>query len=333
MENSNEFYHSKQASYKPEIANMSEEEAQPVQSGFDFSHQALGKPSMNCFAFDNEVDNEELYFTGTHAFDRNVDNDFDITYAHQAKNEFDNYFNFFELDSTSPRSKSFANNNFNQEFIFDKNDNSYAWRSDLDSGVIEAKKQAAANAKKVESLPAEDFKALSKPMVKIELSKISERKSSSASSPIHVDPEKLSKLFKCLSKTKGVDKDMITEDIVERTIEFGQQKIAEQLKIPYRRYKSILNKVGIKTIAGRKVQNLKLESHLVEWSLKIKACGQILTRKMIHNQAAVFQQDLVKQGDKSLEKVRLSKGWLDKFVKRHEDIRSYLTSQKGKKCD
>lgn len=158
-----------------------------------------------------------------------------------------------------------------------------------------------------------------------------EKKSSSSSSPVSVDPAKLQKLMKYLSKTKGVDKTQIDEEIVSRTVEFGQQKVAESLNIPYRRYKSILNKVGIKTWAGRKVNNLQFESQLVDWASEMKNSGDVLTRKMIKDKAGEIINELIEQGEKSLKKVRLSKGWLDKFVKRHENIREYLTSQKGKK--
>lgn len=154
-----------------------------------------------------------------------------------------------------------------------------------------------------------------------------EDKKSASSIQIEVDSEKLTKLLNCLEKSKGVDKTQIDENIVARTVEFGQEKIAQQLNIPYRRYKSILNKCQIKTTAGRKVNNLKLENDLVEWALKIKDAGVILTRKMIRDKAT----KLYHEDSTSTKKVNLSKGWLDKFVKRHEDIKEYLTSQKGKK--
>ena len=157
-----------------------------------------------------------------------------------------------------------------------------------------------------------------------------QKKDTSSTLPA-VDPEKLSELIKCLTKTRGVNKDNIDADIVAKTIEFGQQKVAQDLNIPYRRYKSILNKVGIKTNAGRKVQNFKLEAKLVEWALSVKSSSGLLTRKMIQDKGSEFIHQLTLEGDKSVEKVRLSKGWLDKFVKRHEDIKQYLTSQKGKK--
>lgn len=161
--------------------------------------------------------------------------------------------------------------------------------------------------------------------------KVEERKGSGSSSPISVDSAKLQKLLKCLNKTKGVDKSQIDEDIVARTIEFGQQKVAESLNIPYRRYKSILNKVGIKTSAGRKVNNLQFETQLVEWALSIKNSGKTLTRKMVKDKASMIIKELILSGESSLKKFNLSKGWLDKFVRRHEEIRDYLTSQKGKK--
>lgn len=161
--------------------------------------------------------------------------------------------------------------------------------------------------------------------------KVEERKSSSSSSPISVDPAKLEKLLRCLNKTRGVDKSQIDESIVAKTIELGQQKVADSLNIPYRRYKSILNKVGIRTTAGRKVKNLQFETKLVEWAMEIKEMDQILTRKMVKDKAGEFIKEFIKQGEVSLRKIRLSKGWLDKFVKRHPEIKEYLTSQKGKK--
>lgn len=166
---------------------------------------------------------------------------------------------------------------------------------------------------------------------KISSQKVEERKGSGSSTPLSVDSAKLQKLLKCLNKTKGIDKSQIDEDIVARTIEFGQQKVAESLNIPYRRYKSILNKVGIKTSAGRKVNNLQFETQLVEWAIHTKNSGKILTRKMLKDRASLIIKELILAGESSLRKFNLSKGWLDKFVKRHEEIKEYLTSQKGKK--
>ena len=154
---------------------------------------------------------------------------------------------------------------------------------------------------------------------------------SSPKSEYSWNSEKLEQLIRCLTKSKGVNKQKIDNDIVARTVEFGQQKIADELNIPYRRYKSILNKVGIKTSAGRKVKNLKLETQLVEWSLKIKESNKLLTRKMIKDQASKIIKELILSGDTSLKKIRLSKGWLDKFVRRHPTLAKYITSQKGKK--
>lgn len=161
--------------------------------------------------------------------------------------------------------------------------------------------------------------------------KLEERKSSSSCSPISYDEEKLQKLIQCLKKTKGANLKCIDEDIISKTVEFGQQKVAEMLKIPYRRYKSILGKVGIKSSAGRKIKSTNFEVKLVEWAFSIKSSSSILTRKMIHDQAIDIINQLIEQGENSLRKVRLSKGWLDKFIKRHPDIKDYLTSQKGKK--
>ena len=166
--------------------------------------------------------------------------------------------------------------------------------------------------------------------------KIEEKKSMSSYSPASYDSAKLLELQSCLMKTRGVKKSEIDESIVERTKELGQQKVAEQLHIPYRRYKSILNKVGIKTNAGRKVKSLHFESMLVEWACRIKLSGEMLTRKMIKDKATQIKEELTgtdkeKLSVNSLKKVNLSKGWLDKFIKRHQEIKDYLTSQKGRK--
>ena len=154
---------------------------------------------------------------------------------------------------------------------------------------------------------------------------------SSPKSQYSCDSAKLEQLIRCLTKSKGVDVNCIDNDIVARTIEFGQQKVADELNIPYRRYKSILNKVGIKTTAGRKVKNLKLETDLVAWAANVRESQQLLTRKMIKEEAARIIRNLIQLGDQSLKKIKMSKGWLDKFVKRHPAIAEYITSQKGKK--
>jgi hypothetical protein len=69
--------------------------------------------------------------------------------------------------------------------------------------------------------------------------------------------DQLDSLIQYLTKSKGVNLDEIDRDLVDNTIEFGQKEIAKRLNIPYRRYKSILNKVGIKTNAGRKNKKFK----------------------------------------------------------------------------
>ena len=207
------------------------------------------------------------------------------------------------------------------------------FRSDFDLKELQKRKFSQKTSKIRETNKIDNQNVLEKLPLNVSLPKLEDKNSSNSFiiSPKSIDPEKLSNLLKCLSKTKGVNKDEISEDLVEKTIEFGQQKVAEQLCIPYRRYKSILNKVGIKTTAGRKVQNLKLETALANWAMEMKYTGTTLTRKMIQNKAAEIIKNLISQGDSSLEKVRLSKGWLDKFVKRHEEIKEYLTSQKGRK--
>jgi hypothetical protein len=154
---------------------------------------------------------------------------------------------------------------------------------------------------------------------------------SSPNSSYSCDSAKLEQLIRCLTKSKGANVDKIDNDVVARTVELGQQRVDEDLNIPYRRYKSILNKVGIKTTAGRKVKNLQLETQLVNWSTQIKESKKLLTRKMIKDEAQSIISKLIEFGDLSLKKIRLSKGWLDKFVKRHPIISEYITSQKGKK--
>jgi hypothetical protein len=52
---------------------------------------------------------------------------------------------------------------------------------------------------------------------------------------------------------------------------------------------------------------------------------------MIKDKAENLIPLLVAEGDNSLKILRLSKGWLDKFIKRHAEIKNYITSQKGKK--
>lgn len=220
------------------------------------------------------------------------------------------------FDLTSP------NNFHSADYLFEKENN-------IDHQKVETHQEALGVAKK----PKPDFENI--PDFKISaqniLLKKEEKKSMRSISPKSVDSTKLQRLMQCLSRSKGVNKSQIDEDIVARTVEFGQQKVAEALNIPYRRYKSILNKVGIKTSAGRKVNNFRLETELVDWAASIKASGKVLTRKMIKDKAAALIKALIKDGEISLRKVRLSKGWLDKFVKRHEEIKEYLTSQKGKK--
>uniref|UniRef100_A0A7S3J575 HTH CENPB-type domain-containing protein n=1 Tax=Euplotes harpa TaxID=151035 RepID=A0A7S3J575_9SPIT len=158
-----------------------------------------------------------------------------------------------------------------------------------------------------------------------------EKKCSSQSVPSSADEDKLQKLIQYLQKTKGVNKNQIDENLLAKTAELGQQKVSELLNIPYRRYKSILGKAGVKSPAGRKIQNSKFETNLVNWAHLVKSSSKILTRKMLKDKAEQIIKELISQGDRSLKKVRLSKGWLDKFVKRHDEIKGYLTSQKGKK--
>jgi len=230
-----------------------------------------------------------------------------------------NPFQAFELDTPAYSPRSYENKLDSQfDFLLGEDYLSKGWKSENNKHNV------------VKISPVQNTNSIQK----MEISKSQEwerKESSDPSSPVTVDPEKLAKLLSSLSKTRGVNQLKIDEHIVDRTVEFGQQKIADELNIPYRRYKSILNKWGIKTTAGRKVQNLRLETQLVDWATTVKSSSKILTRKMIKDKGAEILQQLTSQGDETVERVRLSKGWLDKFVKRHEDIKNYLTSQKGKK--
>lgn len=332
MENNKEYQVSKKLGSNQRNPDLTLNVPQQENADFEYGFRQFEKPSMAYFGFDAEKDKEFPYFTNTQAFEKNFKEEEEIQYFSEPKIEFDNHLHFLEMETASPHSKSLDNKPFfAYERILSEPDNSFAFRSEYDEEFMKNRKAPSVVVKQDQNEREFPASSLITPIVEVPSPEVADKVNSSSGTPRSVDPEKLSKLFKCLKKTKGIDHDMITEDLIERTMELGQQRIAEQLQIPYRRYKSILNKVGIKTIAGRKVQNQKLESVLVEWALQVKSTGKMLTRKMVQTQAAVFQKDLINQGEKSLEKVRLSKGWLDKFLKRHEEIKCYLTSQKGKK--
>ena len=154
----------------------------------------------------------------------------------------------------------------------------------------------------------------------------------SLSTPVSsVSEEKLKSLLEYLRKTKGVNIDYVNDDIISKTIEFGQRKTAGLLNIPFRRYKSILSRVGIRSNAGRKIKSWKFEEELALWAIQIKNKNQILTRSMIMDKANKIMNVMIDKNESKLKANRLSKGWLDKFLKRHSEIKGWITSQKGKK--
>ncbi|CAI2370079.1 unnamed protein product [Moneuplotes crassus] len=332
MEQSQKFNQTKEIFPRDISKSLTEGIPQKATVGFSDGLRAFEKSSITCFAFDHEREKEGLHFTESHPIEKYFSDEHKMKYLSEAKVAFDSYQNYFGMQQTSPDSKSLDNGLlFNYDMILSEYDNPNAFRSDLDLGMMKNRRTVSSPIKKEQGIKSLEMSLKEKSIIKIPTCGMKVKSQTSSSTPRSVDSIKLSTLLKFLAKTRGVDKSMISEDIVDRTIELGQQKVAEQLQIPYRRYKTILSKAGIKTIAGRKVQNLKLETKLVEWCLQAKSTQKVLSRKMIQRQAIALQKNFIKKGEKSLEKVKFSKGWLDKFVKRHEQIREYVTSQKRKK--
>ena len=56
----------------------------------------------------------------------------------------------------------------------------------------------------------------------------------------------------------------VDDGILSRTFTFSQKSVAEQLNIQFRKFKSILNKLGIKINAGRKINSPTFENELIE---------------------------------------------------------------------
>jgi len=278
---------------------------------------------------------DDFAFKNTHQEGQNFECKFEFgpQLIKDSRDFIEDPFNF-ALEFSSPEDVRSYQNELNFEFDLSASPKYYTCDLKKDSlkknegdKYIHLDANKAQNSQQITKF--EEIKQL--PEKKVDVQLISYDKSSSYSSQASCDSIRLEKLIKYLSKSKGVNSNKIDGSIVARTIEFGQQKIADELNIPYRRYKSILNKVGIKTNAGRKVKNLQLESELVDWATKIKESNHLLTRKMIREKASRIIKELVEAGDASLKKIRLSKGWLDKFVRRHQVISDYITSQKGKK--
>ena len=129
---------------------------------------------------------------------------------------------------------------------------------------------------------------------------------------------KITELWNILKDIKGVNTEMLDQEIINKTFALGQKLVAQQLNIPYRRFKLILNKVGIKTNAGRKVKWPILEWELIEWIKQIKFRDRHLLRNLIKRKAQEIKKKLMSQGNQSVKKFKFSKGWLDKFLKRYE---------------
>jgi hypothetical protein len=233
-------------------------------------------------------------------------------------------FNFFDLEILASKARTYDNElTFNYDISLDK-----VWFSDdlkVLSTISVKKPRKIAKKNKFSKFHLNMIKN-SNDDLKSMLSSQKVEDNKSSCTQIEVSLGKISHLIKCLKKTKGVDKTQIDENLIARNIKSGQEKVAQQLWIPYRRYKSILNKWGVRTTAGRKVKNLNLELKLIKWAMEHKSSGKILTRKMIKDMAFEMSEE---EGKSSA--TNLSKGWLDKFVKRHEEIKVYLTSQKGRK--
>jgi hypothetical protein len=276
------------------------------------------RPSMNLFEiYEDKVKNDNALGKSILArnqyskFYQNVDFEMNPFWS-QAVDWLD-LFNFFDLETPANKARTYDNElTFDIEFFLEE-----PWFSD--------------DMKVLSTLSVNKTRKIAKKynFSKFHLNKMknsNDDSQSMLSSQKVEDYEKLSHLIQCLKKTKGVDKTQIDETLIARNIKYGQEKVAQQLRIPYRRYKSILNKWGIITTAGRKVKNLNLELQLVKWAMEHKSTGQMLTRKMIKDMAIEMSQE---EGNSTT--TNLSKGWLDKFVKRHEEIKIYLTSQKGRK--
>ena len=315
------------------------------QNYFDSSVFGL-RPSLGCFGpFDENPKITSSIFLNDFEF-KNIHTDevkdeikfkFDPEPSKDARDLLENPFNFnfeYELPEVAK--------SYNDEFSFDfeLTPSEQKFHSFDDKKIINLKdaNKIGSNLKEIYSEKQKQvgqIEELKEPMFDTSLSNFMPSnvhgRALSPASDFSFDSNKLRELTEILKKSKGVNKDKINDEIISRTVEFGQQKVAEELNIPYRRYKSILNKIGIKTIAGRKVNNLQLETNLVGWSLEIKEANKLLTRKMISEKATNIIRELSSSGDVSLKKTRLSKGWLDKFVKRHPNIADYITSQKGKK--
>jgi hypothetical protein len=273
------------------------------------------RPSMNLFEiyedkekYDNALGRSILDRNQSDKFNKNVD--FEINpFCSQGVDWLD-LFNFFDLEIPVGKARTYDNElTFNYDISLKEK-----WFSD-DLNVLSTlnvkRSRKIAKKNKLSKFHLNMIKNSNDDLQSM-LSSVKVEDNKSSCTQIEVSLEKISNLIQCLKKTKGVDKTQIDENLIVRNIKCGQVKVAQQLWIPYRRYKSILNKWGIKTTAGRKVKNLNLELQLVKWAMEHKSSGEILTRKMIKDMAIQMSEE---EGKSSAS--NLSKGWLDKFVKRH----------------
>ena len=60
-----------------------------------------------------------------------------------------------------------------------------------------------------------------------------------------------------------------------------------------------------------------LEAKLVEWIENHDPLEPKPNRNTIRTKARSLKKELIKQGNEELRKFKISKGWLDKFCKRH----------------
>ena len=129
--------------------------------------------------------------------------------------------------------------------------------------------------------------------------------------------DKLMQLQNTLRLIKGVKLSKVDDGILSRTFTFGQKSVAEQLNIPYRKFKSILNKLGIKINAGRKINSPTFEHELIEWINQLSKCNKYPSKDLIKRKAQEIRRKMISYGNESMKKFKFSKGWLDKFLKRN----------------
>mmetsp|Transcript_23023 Transcript_23023/g.22879 ORF Transcript_23023/g.22879 Transcript_23023/m.22879 type:complete len:181 (-) Transcript_23023:556-1098(-) len=149
-------------------------------SDFEYAFRHFERPSMATFGFESEKDKDFPYFTNAQAFEKKFKEEEEIEYFSEPKFEFDNYPRFLEMETSSPHSKSLdIKLIFGLDKIHSEQDNSFAFRSQLDEEFMKTRNAPSIVVKQDSNEKALHASATMNPIVEGSSAKVAKRVNSS----------------------------------------------------------------------------------------------------------------------------------------------------------